>query len=334
MSDAVPHAAAHELVAVDIGGTHARFAIARANSTGDIILGQTVTLKTSDYVSLNTAWEAFEAQAGGQLPRAASIAIAGPVAGDTVSMTNNSWVVQTRTLDAQLGLDRAMVLNDFAAVAHAAARAAPETFAHICGPTGSLPGDGTISVVGPGTGLGVAQIHRSAGGYHVVATEGGHIDFAPVDAVEDAILSRLRKQHRRVSLERVASGPGIVPIYRTLCDLEARAPALADDRAIWQAALAGKDMMAQAALERFCMILGSAAGDFALAHGASAIVLAGGLGYRLRDHLPSSTFAQRFSFKGRYEALMKSLPVKLITLSEPGLYGAAAAFLQRHGDAL
>ena len=319
-----------KLVAVDIGGTHARFCIAEARD-GAITLGQLVTLKTSDYVSLETAWEAFAAQAGEPLPRAAAIAIAAPLAGRVVRMTNNSWVLDTEALDAQLGLDRVTLVNDFEAVAHAVAQAPAGDFVHIAGPDTALPASGTISVVGPGTGLGVAHFHRSASGTHVQATEGGHLDFAPVDAVDDAILARLRAVHRRVSTERVNSGPGIAVIYAVLCAFEGRVPTLEGDRAIWQAALAGSDAMASAALARFCMTLGSVAGDIALAQGASAVVLAGGLGLRLREHLPASAFAQRFAFKGRYEALMASLPVKLIVQSEPGLYGAVAAFIQQHG---
>ena len=158
------------------------------------------------------------------------------------------------------------------------------------------------------------------------------MDFAPVDAVDDAILAALRSDHRRVSTERINSGPGIVPIYRTLCALEGRAPQLEGDRAIWGAALAGEDAMARAALQRFCMTLGSLAGDVALVHGASAVVLAGGLGARLGPLLAGSAFAERFRFKGRYDRLMADLPVRLITHPEPGLLGAVAAFRQKHGD--
>jgi len=320
-----------KLVAVDIGGTHVRFAIATV-SGGAITLGQPVTLKTSDHVSLQTAWEAYAAQAGAALPRAAAIAIAAPLAGPVVRMTNNSWVIDRAALAAQLGLDKVTLVNDFEAVAHAAAQAPADDFITITGPDIPLPAHGTISVVGPGTGLGVAHFYRHAGGYHVQATEGGHLDFAPVDAVDDAILARLRAVHGRVSTERVNSGPGIAVIYATLCAIEGRAPALTGDRAIWQAAMAGTDSMAAAALGRFCMTLGTVAGDFALGHGAGAVVLAGGLGLRLRDHLAHSGFAARFCFKGRYEALMAALPVKLIVQPEPGLYGAVAAFLQQHGE--
>ena len=320
-----------KLVAVDIGGTNARFCIAEV-AGGEITLGQQVTLKTSDHVSLATAWEAFAAQVDEPLPRAAAIAIAAPLAGRIVRMTNNSWVIDREALASSLGLDRLTLVNDFEAVAHAVAQAPASDFVHICGPDVPLPLTGTITILGPGTGLGVAHFHRTGGGIHVQATEGGHIDFAPVDSIDDAILAKLRALHRRVSTERVNSGPGIAVIYAVLCELERRTPTLEGDRAIWQAALSGEDLMASAALARFCMTLGSVAGDFALAQGASAVVLAGGIGLKLRAHLPTSAFAHRFTFKGRYEALMSSLPVKLIVHPEPGLYGAVAAFLQQHGS--
>lgn len=322
-----------QIVAVDIGGTNARFALADIGADGAISVGEPVTLGTSDYVSLQSAWAAFAERVGGDVPRAAAIAIAGPVTGQTVRMTNNSWVLNTGALDEQLGLDKVTVINDFGAVAHAVAVAPADQFVHLAGPETPLPQTGTTSVIGPGTGLGVAQIHRpNASSYHVVATEGGHVDFGPVDAVDDAILARLRELHRRVSTERVNSGPGIVAIYQTLCAMEKRQPALEGDRAIWTAAFEGSDVMASAALQHFCMTLGSVAGDFALAHGANAVVVAGGLGYRLRDHLPKSAFAERFRFKGRYENLMSQIPVKLIVEPEPGLFGAAAAFSHQFGD--
>ena len=320
-----------DLVTVDIGGTHARFALASIGGDGAITLGEPVTLNTGDYVSLQTAWGDFARQAGGTVPKAAAIALAGPVTGETVQLTNNSWVIHTGHLDQQLGLERSTVINDFGAVAHAAARVADDQFVHLAGPDTPLPASGTISVIGPGTGLGVAHFHRFSGGYHVQATEGGHVDFAPVDAIDDAILHRLRQRHRRVSVERVVSGPGIVDIHATLAALEHRPAPEMDDKTIWERGMSGEDTLAAAAVERFCLSLGSAAGDYALAHGASGVVVAGGLGYRLRDTLPQSGFAERFRFKGRYEQMMAGIPVKLITHPQPGLFGAAAAFAKEHG---
>ena len=319
-----------DLVALDIGGTHARFALARIAPDGAIALDDPITLATGDYASLQTAWEEFARRLARPVPRAAAIALAGPVTGETVRLTNNSWTIRTGALDDQLGLDTVTVLNDFAAVAHAAARAPGSDSLHLSGPDVPLPATGTISVIGPGTGLGVAHFHRFAGGYHVQATEGGHVDFAPVDSVDDAILARLRKRHRRVSAERVFSGPAIVDIYETLAALEGRAVVERSDKALWESGLAGTDSLAAAAVEHFCMALGSAAGDYALAHGAAGVVIAGGLGYRIRETLLASSFAERFRFKGRYEQLMAGLPVKLITHPQPGLFGAAAAFAKEH----
>ena len=320
-----------DLVALDIGGTHARFALASIGADGGIALGEPTTLKTDDFASLRTAWEEFARLCQGKVPKDAAIAIAGPVTGETVRMTNNSWVIHTGRIDEQLGLDRVTVINDFAAVTHAVARASEDQFQHLSGPDLPLPDNGTISVIGPGTGLGVAHLWRSGKGhYHVQATEGGHVDFAPVDALDDAILARLRAQYRRVSVERVVSGPGIVEIYRALAALEGRPIPDFDDRKLWEIGLArpdaGGDSLAAAAVERFCQTLGSTAGDFALAHGASAVVIAGGLGYRIRDTLRDSGFAGRFRFKGRHEGIMAAMPVKIISHPQPGLFGAAAAF--------
>lgn len=319
-----------DLITVDIGGTHARFARASIGADGTVMLGEVRTLRTDDYVSLQTAWDAYRALEGGELPPAAAIAIAGPVGGGIVRMTNNSWSFRPEALPAQLRVERMTLINDFGAVAHAAARAPDSAFLHIAGPDGPLPPTGTISVLGPGTGLGVAHFHRFPGGYHVQATEGGHVDFAPVDAIDDAILLRLRKRHRRVSAERIVSGPGIVAIHEALAAYEGRPVEELDDTDIWQAGLESRDNLAVAAVERFCMSLGSVAGDYALAHGAVGVVIAGGLGQRLQGILPSSGFAERFRFKGRYEQMMAGIPVKLITLKEPGLYGAAAAFVAEH----
>jgi glucokinase len=321
-----------DLVVADIGGTNARFALAHIGAAGAIKIDEPITLGTSDFASLETAWEEFGKRIGKPLPKHASLAIAAPITGETLRMTNNSWVIHTGKLDEQLGLDAFTVLNDFAAVSHAAARAPDSAFEHICGPDGPLPPIGTISVLGPGTGLGVAYFHRFPGDYLVQATEGGHIDFAPVDSIDDALLVRLRARHRRVSFERVAAGPGIVAIYENLAALEHRKIATLEDREIWKLGIDGTDALAAAAVSRFCMTLGSAAGDYALVHGSVAVVVAGGVADRLRGRLPTSGFAERFRFKGRYEKMMAGIPVKLITLDQPGLYGAAAAFAKEHPD--
>jgi glucokinase len=318
------------LVAVDIGGTHARFALAEAEGGRVTHLGEAVTLKTAEHASFQTAWEDFGRMTGAALPRAAAIAIAGPVGGEVIKLTNNPWIIRPGLINEKLAVDAYSLVNDFGAVGHAVAQAGPEHFIHLCGPDAPLPESGTISIIGPGTGLGVAHVLRSPSDYHVQATEGGHTDFAPLDSIEDAVLARLRKRYRRVSVERVVSGPGLIEIYETLASIEGRAIQQLDDKALWQLGMSGEDSLAAAAVDRFCLSLGSVAGDVALAQGGSGVVIAGGLGFRIKDILIRSGFGERFCAKGRFEGMMAGLPVKLITHPQPGLFGAAAAFAKEH----
>ncbi len=318
------------LVAVDIGGTHARFALAQADRGRVTSLGAPITLKTAEHASFQTAWEAFAAMQASPLPRAAAIAIACPIRGEVLQLTNNPWIIRPSLIPEKLGVDAHVLVNDFEAVGHAVAQVGAEHLRYLRGPAGPLPATGITSIVGPGTGLGVGQLFRHLDGYHVVACEGGHIDFAPLDSIEDAILAELRKRHRRVSVERIVSGPGLVAIHEVLARIEGRQIPESDDKALWAAALDGSDSLAAAALDRFCMILGSVAGDIALVNGPTAVVIAGGLGLRLADHLPRSGFNERFVAKGRFESLMSGVPVHLITHPQPGLFGAAAAFASTH----
>lgn len=319
-----------EVVAVDIGGTHARFALAEVAGGRVQTLGEPVTLKTAEHASFQTAWEAFAATRGGTLPRAAAIAIACPIRGDVLQLTNNPWIIRPALIPEKLGVDSHVLVNDFEAVGHAVAQVDAAQLRHICGPDMPLPRQGITSIVGPGTGLGVGQLFCAGDSYHVIACEGGHVDFAPLDSIEDAVLADLRKQFRRVSVERIVSGPGLAEIHRVLARLEGKQVPERDDKALWTAALEGSDSLAAAALDRFCLSLGAIAGDFALSHGPTAVVIAGGVGLRIADHLPRSGFAERFAAKGRFETLMRSIPVKLITHPQPGLFGAAAAYAREH----
>ena len=317
-----------ELVAADIGGTHARFALAEVEGRRVLRLGQALTLATGDYPDLAEAWRAFSEHLGRALPKAAALAFAYPVENDLPQLTNMPWTIDARTLPEDLGIARHVLVNDFTAIGHAVATLDASHFVHIAGLDVTLPANGVISVVGPGTGLGVGLIIREPGDYRVIASEGGNVDFSPHDDLDDRLMTALRKRYVHVSAERVVSGPGLRNIYSVIADAD---PPFADDRDLWQAALEGSDPVAAAALERFCLCLGAFTGNIALAHGASAIVLAGGLGLRLRHHIAASDFGERLVAKGEYRSILQQLPVKLIVHPEPGLYGAAAAFAARHG---
>ena len=318
------------VVAVDVGGTHVRFAEAEVAGGRVVALAGPITRRTADYHDLPAAWHAFAAGQGQPLPRAAAIAVACPVRGDPLTLTNNAWTIGRDTIGETLGLDVHVLINDFEAVGHAVAQVPHHDLAHVCGPAGPLPRHGVTTIVGPGTGLGVCQLWRDGDTYGVVASEGGHVGFAPRDPVDDAILADLRTQFGRVSVERVVSGPGLVAIHSVLARGAGHAVPVRDAAALWSAALAGEDSVAVDALERFCETLGAVAGDLALASGPTAVVIAGGLGLRLATRLGSSRFAHGFADKGRFQGLMRSVPVKLITHPQPGLYGAAAAFARMH----
>jgi glucokinase len=206
-----------------------------------------------------------------------------------------------------------------------------EDLAHVAGPDLPVPAEGTVSVIGPGTGLGVAILLRREGRSIVLPTEGGHMDFAPLDSLEDRILAHLRQSFRRVSVERIVAGPGLGLIRQALAAIEDRAIRPLDDAGLWDAALAGADDLARAALDRWCLSLGSVVGDLALAHWSSAVVLAGGILPRLGGFLEGSGFHARFMAKGRFESHMARLPIRRIAHPEPGLLGAAAAgFAEGH----
>lgn len=315
-----------ELVAADIGGTHARFALAEIERGRVARLGEALTLNTADYAGLGEAWTAFANHLGQPLPSAAALAFAYPVESDLPQLTNMPWTIDQRTLPQDLALTEHLVLNDFAAIGHAVATLGPSHFEHVAGPDVPLPKSGVISIVGPGTGLGVGLVVRTNGQYQVLASEGGNMDFSAQDELDDRLMAALRRRYGHVSAERVISGPCLREIYAVIADADAP---YADDRDLWQAALQASDSIAAAALERFCVCLGAFAGNIALAHGASGLVLAGGLGLRLRQHLPKSGFGESLAAKGEYRSILQQLPVKLITHCAPGLYGAAAAFAAR-----
>lgn len=314
------------IVTADIGGTHARFALATLDAGRVVALDEPVTLKTCDHGSFQLAWEEFARRCGAPLPPALAISFAGPVGGELLKLTNNPWVIRPALIPEKLGVERHVIVNDFGAVAHAVAAFDGSAYTHLCGPDEPLPSDGIVTILGSGTGLGVAALLLRDSGYAVIETEGGHVDFAPLDTLEDRILQELRRSFRRVSVERILSGRGLMNLYEALAAIEGRPAEIHDEKALWSVALDGSDSLAAAALDRFCLTLGAVAGDLALAQGAAAVAIGGGLGFRLRDHLPRSGFRDRFIAKGRFERRMDGLPVKLITHPQPGLFGAAAAF--------
>ena len=317
-------------VVVDVGGTHARFAIAEYEAGARPQLGRIHKYKTHAHEGLASAWRHFADEAGEPLPPSASVAVAAAIGPDVLTFVNNDWEIDTRRLKADLEVERLTLLNDFGAMAHAVSVLAPDEFAYIHGPDGPLPSEGVATVMGPGTGLGVAILLRRNGHCHVIETEGGHYAFAPLDSEEFAIAERMRERFGRVSLERYVSGPGLENILQALAEIEGTEPPKDGDAELWHKALAGTDARAVHALERILMALGSAAGDYALGHGAQAVVLTGSLVNRLLERVRGPLFVDRFCAKGRHSERMRGIAVRAANHPEAGLLGAAVAFDREH----
>ena len=309
-------------VVADVGGTNARFAIAVRGSGGQVLLEHLRTLRTADHPSFETAYRAYVDDLPFR-PARGVFALAGPIVREEVRLTNSPWVLRHAALADRIGLDQARLLNDFEAVANGVAALAPEDFRTIGDAAFAIPTEGVVSIVGPGSGLGVALVHRTGGESRIVATEGGHVGFAPADEIDIQILRFLLERYPRVSAERLISGPGLVQIYVALAELEGRAIVPPHTVPLWEAAIAGTDQHAVAAAERWLMLLGTIAGDIVLAHGAAALVLAGGILPRFGAGLDTGLLLARFRAKGRFETLMHDVSMAMVTHPEPGLLGAA-----------
>lgn len=320
--------AALDLIA-DIGGTNARFALTDANDPTYPLLAQQV-LSCAEFGSLQHAAQTYLTKVGVR-PARASIAVACPVHGDAVRLTNRAWSFRQSELRSHLGLETLKVLNDFGAVAHAVPALSPAD-RHTLHGDPSAPLAGPVSVMGPGTGLGVGLLVGSAKrGWQVVETEGGHVSFAPIGD-EEALINRwLTARFGRTSTERLLCGIGLAHIDAVLAlgdeapRLDALGATVRDPAEIVAAALSGMDVHSRRALARFCAVLGSVAGDIALIHGARTVMIAGGIVPRFIPFLETSAFRERFLAKGRFAMHLEGVSIHVITHPQPGLLGAAVA---------
>lgn len=326
----------------DIGGTNARFALTDL-AAPNVGLHEAKSLRNADFASVQHAVEHY-LQGIDARPKQAALAVACPVGSDEIRLTNRAWSFSRRELQRTLGLDELRMINDFGAVAWAVPSLERDSLVTLHGDP-AAPLRGPISVLGPGTGLGVALLVGShEHGWHAVETEGGHTSFAPIGDEERAISAWLTAQHGRTSTERLLCGKGLSEIDVVLRgasavlpsnlpapgDTSLLRPSLRDPADIVAAALEGHDLAARQTLARFCAVFGSVAGDCALIHGARTVVIAGGIVPRFIPFLRSSAFRERFLAKGRMATLLESVPIHVITHPQPGLLGAATALRSRN----
>ncbi len=306
-----------------MGGTHARFAVVDASGPPPWRILDRLDLAEA-FPSFDDALTSYFGRCpANPRPAVAAIAVAGPVNGGTARFTNRGWEISERELE-KFGFERAILVNDFEALAFAAEVLVDQDLS-IIGPAVKGREQGTITILGPGTGFGVSCLARYADRSVPMATEGGHIGFAPGDEAELAALEAMWSQKGRVSVERILSGSGLENLYATLERLAGREP-----RVLSAAEISGLAMQNEsgchAALTMFCSIFGAVAGDLALAHGArGGVYIAGGITQKIQKFLVESPFRKRFEDKGRLSSFVQAIPTKLIVNPDVAMIGAARA---------
>lgn len=322
------------VLGADVGGTNTKIALADFQSGRPSIIRRDL-YPSRDYATLESIVEQFvrEAAADAHVPAIAGacFAVAGPVERGRARLTNLTWQLDEANLAARFGF-ATRIINDFAAAGLGIEHLAASDLTTL--QAGSPIERAQRVVVGAGTGLGVALLDCDEGGYEVLASEGGHADFAPIDDVQDELLSHLRQQFGHVSWERVVSGGGLPRILAFLAAtgrdqptqalrdaMETRDPA----EAITEFALRRLDEAAARALDIFTAAYGAFAGNMALvtlAHGG--LYVAGGIAPKISAKLEDGTFIRAFAAKGRFRKLLETIPVHIVMNEHLGLYGALA----------
>lgn len=303
----------------DIGGLYARFAI--ETSYGEF--AQQRSLRCADFPSFEAAMAAYLASLKSAPVAHAALAIANPVDGDQVRMTNYHWQFSIEETRVNLGLDTLVVVNDFTSLAMALPRLGPQDFRQV-GP-GQAVKNSVIGLLGSGSGLGVSGLIPSGDGWTSLGSEGGHASFAPSDAREAAVLTYMWRQFDHVSFERLLSGPGLELTYMAIAELNKTQVKALSAPEITRCALEDKDPLCTQTLEVFCNMLGTAASNLALTLGATGgIYIGGSIVPRLGEFFDRSGFRSRFEQKGRFANYVGQIPTFVITAPEATFLGASA----------
>ena len=327
-------AKAYGLVA-DIGGTNVRFAAVDPRLEQPEIVSLRV-LSTRAHPDIVGAANTYLRDAGLDAPPVALVfAVAGPVEHNEIHLTNAGWRISADELRRGLGARYARLVNDFEAVAQAVPHLRDRDLAPIGpSPTFDARGDGTIAIVGPGTGLGVAGLVNVGKAHIALVTEGGHASFAPTDELEMRVVEILMRKFGRVSAERLLSGPGLLNLCGAMAEIAGLPP---DDRtpeSITKIARGDSSSFEAKVFARFGAILGSVAGDIALTMGArQGVLIAGGILPDAAQLLAASDFRSRFEDKARFKDYMRAIPTSLILQPYAGLIGAASILLRDCGNA-
>ena len=302
----------------DIGATHARFALQTAPS----VFRSVRVLKCAEFDGIVPLLRFYLADHADVTLHHAALAVANPVTGDSVRMTNIDWQFSTDAVRRELGLQTLLIVNDFTALAMALPGLKADELMQVGG--GAPASNAVVGVLGPGTGLGVSGVIPTIDGFVTLGSEGGHMNFAPADEREFAILQYAWKEWPHVSNERLISGPGMEIIYRALAERNGVRAEQRGAAAIIGGALEQGDALCLEVLECFCGMLGGAAANLAVTLGAfGGIFIGGGIVPRIGEWFASSPFRARFEAKGRFTNYLSQIPTYVITTPNPAFFGVA-----------
>ncbi len=323
----VAAAPAPPFFAADVGGTHVRVGVVSVDEVdGPVRIGGYRQYRCADHAGLGPILADFLAHSP-SLERGVIASAGHQLADGSVISANLPWPLSVAAIRQQLGLQDLRLVNDFEAVAHAAAQVESQQVLQLTGPAEAARGP--ILMVGPGTGLGAALWIPAGHGAIVLPTEAGQSTLAASTELEMAIVGQLQAGRRHVAIEHAISGPGLLNLYNAVCALEGKTPGLQAPDAVSRAGCDGSDPQAVQALEVFCALLGSAIGDMALNYGAHAIYLAGGILPGISDFLARSQFAERFLDKGVMREALQRIPVRVVEHGQLGVIGAARWYLHQ-----
>lgn len=318
------------VLAADVGGTNARFALVEVTE-GSTRIARRQQFASQDAPSLASIAQRFIAESGGQSFSRACFGVACRVIEGICRSANLPWTIDERELAAAIGVPETSIINDFDAIGHGLALLAPADVVTL--QRGEPIAHGTIALIGAGTGLGEAFLTWDGARYRVQASEGGHVNFAARDELEWGLYAVLQAEFEHVSYERVVSGPGLVRIYTYLASAAGgESPLVRDEMVradpaavIVRHGLAGTDRACEHAVELFTSLLGAHAGNLALTVLATGgVYVAGGIAPRMVDKLRTGPFLGSFRDKGRLSGFVERVPVHVITNGDVGLLGAAA----------
>lgn len=308
-----------DVVVADVGGTHARLALIAEHG-----VRAARRYPSAEFENGAALLARYLAELGLTGVAGCCVAIAGPVADGAGRLTNGRMACDERALAKVTRSTRVLVINDFTAIGHAVP-GLDGSMLRTIGPT--VNGAGTKAAIGPGTGLGMAIVLPDRDGWRVLPSEGGHAALAPSDPLESEVLAALLRHHDFVGWETVLCGPGLVNLYRAVCEVWGCPAELTDARDITAKAISIDEPVCHQTLEMFCKLLGSAAGDLALTVCATGgIYLTGGILPQMADFLCASGFRHRFEMRGPLTWYVEGIPTWLVLETELGLLGAAAAY--------